>query len=465
MLFRFSVFLACQFAGAAAGAWLAGAWGALTGLALAGLLWFGLDLLRAARVLRWLKSADASPAPALRGVWGEVSDRTRRLLRQRDQQTRDSQARLQEFLAAIQASPVGVVLLDRAGRIEWCNQIAAEQFGFDAQRDVLQQIGNLVRAPAFAGYYAAGGYAQEISIPGPGSTASRPVRLSVHLHPYGEGRKLLLSRDVTALEQAEAMRRDFVANVSHEIRTPLTVLSGFVETLRTLPLSEQERSRYLELMAQQSQRMQTLVNDLLTLSRLEGSPLPGAAVWTPVSSLLEQCLQEARTLSATLARSPGAEHDLRLAASLEQSAVPEIAGAPDELHSALSNLLNNAVRYTPASGVIQISWQMLADGRAGFSVTDSGPGIAPEHLPRLTERFYRIDRSRSRDTGGTGLGLAIVKHVVQRHGAELRIDSTPGVGSTFSIVFPASRIRRLHAEAPGQGTAPDAAQPTESLQK
>lgn len=463
MLSRFFIFLVFQAAGAGAGGWLTGCWGALAGLALAGVLWFVLDLWRAARVLRWLKGSDASPAPALRGLWGEVSDRARRLLRQREQQTQESQARLQEFLAAIQASPNGVVLLDKLGRIEWCNQIAAGHFGFDAQRDVLQQIGNLVRDPAFAAYYAAGDDTREISIPGPGGTPSRPLRVSVHLHPYGDGRKLLLSRDVTALEQAEAMRRDFIANVSHEIRTPLTVLAGFVETLRTVSLNKHERARYLELMAQQSERMQTLVNDLLTLSRLEDNPPPGADRWTPVSALLEQCLQEAQTLSALLTDGERAGHDLRLDPAPDLHGRGEIAGALNELHSALSNLLNNAVRYTPAGGVIEVRWQLLPDGRAAFSVQDSGPGIAPEHIPRLTERFYRIDRSRSRETGGTGLGLAIVKHVAQRHGAELHIDSAPGLGSTFSIVFPASRVRALHGAAPV--TAPDAAQSTESLRK
>ncbi|TAL66668.1 MAG: phosphate regulon sensor histidine kinase PhoR [Burkholderiaceae bacterium] len=465
MLFRLCVFLVFQLAGVAAGAQLGGRWGALIGLALGGGLWFGLDLLRAAHVLRWLRENGTAGAPALRGLWGEVSDRVRRLLRQREQQTQDGEARLREFLAAIQASPIGVVLLDKAGRIEWCNQIAAAQFDFDLQRDVLQVIGNLVREPAFARYWAAGDYAHEISIPGPGSTVSRPVRLSVQLHPYGAGRKLLLSRDVTALEQAEAMRRDFIANVSHEIRTPLTVLSGFVETLRTLPLGEDERSRYLALMAQQSQRMQTLVSDLLTLSRLEGSPPPATGVWTPMSSLLERSLQEAQTLSALITHGERVGHDLRPIWEPDLRGLGEIAGAPDELHSALSNLLNNAVRYTPAGSLVEIRWQMLSEGRAEFSVKDSGPGIAPEHLPRLTERFYRVDRSRSRDTGGTGLGLAIVKHIVQRHGAELRIASTPGLGSIFSIVFPANRVRMSHPAPPEPAPSPVAAPSTESLQK
>jgi two-component system phosphate regulon sensor histidine kinase PhoR len=256
----------------------------------------------------------------------------------------------------------------------------------------------------------------------------------VDLHAYGDGRKLLLSRDVTALEQAEAMRRDFVANVSHEIRTPLTVLGGFVETLQTLPLKPQEQQRYLALMAQQAQRMHLLVSDLLTLSRLEGSPPPPLEEWHPVRALLDECEREARALSALVA-APG--HCL----SFSSDVTTELAGARSELLSAMSNLVSNAVRYTPASGRIDVVWTSLPDGRAEFSVQDTGPGIAPEHLPRLTERFYRVDRSRARETGGTGLGLAIVKHVAQRHGAELKIESTPGQGSRFAIRFPAVRLR------------------------
>jgi two-component system phosphate regulon sensor histidine kinase PhoR len=272
---------------------------------------------------------------------------------------------------------------------------------------------------------------------------SRPVKLSLYLHPYGEGRSLLLSRDVTAVEQAETMRRDFIANVSHEIRTPLTVLVGFVETLQNLPLDGEERARYLGLMAQQAQRMQTLVGDLLTLSRLEGSPLPGAGEWTALAGLVAQCEQDGKALSAMLGKSQ----------DIEFAPPPplEISGAPSELLSAMSNLVSNAVRYTPAAGSIEVRWRALPGGRGELSVRDTGPGIAPEHISRLTERFYRVDRSRSRETGGTGLGLAIVKHVVQRHGAELTIESTPGTGSTFAIRFPASRLRAaapVNVEAP-----------------
>ena len=422
------------------------------GMGLAAIFWLAFDTVQALMLMRWLRSEQNSdtpslPSPSLRGIWGEITGKTRRLLKNRDQLHLDSQARLDEFLAAMQASPNGVVLLDQQGRIEWCNQIATEHFGFDAQRDVLQHIANLVRNPAFKAYMAAGQFSHDVVIPGSLSTPARPVKLSVHVHQYGKGRKLLLSRDITAVELAEAMRRDFVANVSHEIRTPLTVLSGFIETLQTLPLKEEERTRYLALMAQQSQRMQTLVSDLLTLSRLEGSPLPGLPgmvsatgnnEWVKTAALLAHCEQEAHALSHVLAPKG---HQI----SVDAGPASEIAGVQTEVYSAMSNLVANAVRYTPEGGQVSVSWAVLEDGRGRFKVRDTGPGISPEHLPRLTERFYRIDRSRSRETGGTGLGLAIVKHVVQRHGAELNIESQLGQGSCFSIVFPASRVRLAQA--------------------
>jgi len=449
MINRWIAFAACMLAGGALGWWTAAkggpAWGLGVGLVLGALVWLVIDSLYMGRLLRWLRSEQSretpvvmvSPLPSLPGVWGEVVDRTRRLLKNRDQQLQESQARLDEFLAAMQASPSGVVLLDAQGRIEWCNQMATQHFSFDAQRDVMQHIANLVREPAFKAYLASGNYSHDVVIPGSLSTPARPVKLSVHVHAYGKDRKLLLSRDITAVELAEAMRRDFVANVSHEIRTPLTVLSGFIETLQTLPLEEPERARYLALMAQQSQRMQTLVSDLLILSRLEGSPFPGANDWITTSALLAQCEQEARALSAVIAPRG---HQLEL----DPGPACEIAGVQTELYSAMSNLVTNAVRYTPETGLVSVSWTLLKDGRGQFQVRDTGPGIEPEHLPRLTERFYRIDRSRSRETGGTGLGLAIVKHVAQRHGAELHIESQPGHGSRFSIIFPAARIRRVH---------------------
>jgi len=314
--------------------------------------------------------------------------------------------------------------------------MAAQHFGFDAERDMQQHIANLVREPAFNAYLAQGDFSREVVIPGYFSTPARPVKLSAHVSAYGDNRKLMLSRDITAVEQAEAMRRDFVANVSHEIRTPLTVVAGFIETLQNLPLKKAERERYLTLMAQQSQRMQSLVNDLLTLSRLEGSPLPGATEWVASATLLAQCEEEAGALSSLLAPQG---HCL----TFEAEQACELAGNASEIRSAFSNLVNNAVRYTPENGVIAVNWTVLADGRGEFRVEDSGPGIAAQHLARLTERFYRVDRSRSRETGGTGLGLAIVKHVAQRHGAELKISSQLGRGSCFRMIFPAVRVRLL----------------------
>jgi two-component system phosphate regulon sensor histidine kinase PhoR len=400
-------------------------------------VWWVFDALRGRRLLQWLRSGDTTQIPLGRGLWGEVFDRTRKLLRTRDQSLVESEGRLQDFLAALQASPSGVVLLDAETRIEWFNQTAANHFGINPRRDLLQHFGNLVRDPELANYLSTRDFRSDVVMPGRDNSAAKPVKLSVHIHPYGNGRSLLLSRDITALEQAEVMRRDFVANVSHEIRTPLTVLAGFVETLQSLSLQPQERDRYLALMAQQAQRMQTLVIDLLTLSRLEGSPLPPAHEWVSTRSLMAQCAQEARDLSAVLWKQPQDLH-------FDIQGDFELAGSATELHSAMFNLIGNAIRYTPADRRIEVSLRLADSGALVFSVKDMGPGIAPEHIPRLTERFYRVDRSRSRETGGTGLGLAIVKHVAQRHGAELGIESIPGKGSTFSITFTQLRVRTAH---------------------
>jgi two-component system phosphate regulon sensor histidine kinase PhoR len=250
------------------------------------------------------------------------------------------------------------------------------------------------------------------------------------IRPYGDAQKFVLSQDITAREQSEAMRRDFVANVSHEIRTPVTVLAGFIETMNNLPLTEVERRRVLTLMGQQAVRMQTLVSDLLTLATLEGSPRPPADRWVSVGRLMAQAQSDAAALSAGRHRFGFGGDD-----------AAQLAGIESELSSAIANLVNNAVRYTPEGGRVDVSWRMLPDGMGELSVSDNGIGIEREHLPRLTERFYRVDGSRSRDTGGTGLGLSIVKHVVQRHGGELVIESEPGKGSNFRLLFPAARVR------------------------
>ena len=411
----------------------------LMGSLLAAGLWWLIDAWRGLRVVAWLRAGDIQQAPQMMGLWGQVIDRARRLLRERDRALTQSDQRLRDFLSAIQASPNGVVLLDAQTQIEWCNQTAASQLGIDPQRDLQQRIGNLLRDPVFAAYMQVDDPQSPVVMTGRDHRPERPVRISVQRHPYGDGKQLLLTRDVTALEQAEAMRRDFVANVSHEIRTPLTVLSGFVETLQTLDLDETERQRYLQLMATQANRMQSLVADLLTLSRLEGSPEPSWSTPLSLTLWLQQAEDEARALSSQIL-SPGEAH--RIHFSLEPSLrTAEALGDARELQSALSNLVSNAVRYTPAQGAIEVRVSAQADGALRIDVQDTGPGIAAEHLPRLTERFYRVDRSRSRESGGTGLGLAIVKHVMQRHGGSLGVSSQVGQGSCFSLVLPASRWR------------------------
>lgn len=397
--------------------------------------WAVRDTVKALRVLRWFNKADPSRMPAYGGYWGELLDRARKLSKKLEKKAQNSDARLEDFLAAIQASPNGVVLLDASGRIEWCNLTAASQLGFDPQRDLGQYVRNMVRHPAFNAYLNAGDFSHEITIDGVGPRPSQPTKISLQLHPYGKKRKLMLTRDVTALQLAETMRRDFVANVSHEIRTPLTVLSGFVETMQSLELSPEERHQYLGLMSQQAHRMQTLVSDLLTLSRLEGSPAPGTGEWVSTQELLDHVVQEGRGL--TQAISAAAPHRIEPV----DGPVFWVSGAKSEYISAMSNLISNAVRYTPGGGRIEPGWRLRDDGCAEFFVRDEGPGIAAEHLPRLTERFYRVDRSRSRETGGTGLGLAIVKHVAQRHGGRLDVHSELGQGSVFNLVLPPTRVR------------------------
>jgi two-component system phosphate regulon sensor histidine kinase PhoR len=410
-------------------------WIALSGALLGCLAWLMVDSIRANQVLRWLSKPDLDRLPRMPGLWGEFLDRSRKLVKKLEKKAQNSADRLDDFLAAIQASPNGVVLLDASDRIEWSNLTAAQHLGFDPQRDLGQYVRNMVRHPSFMAYMEAGDFQYEIQFDVPGQRPSQPHRISLQIHPYGKKRRLMLTRDVTAVQLAEVMRRDFVANVSHEIRTPLTVLSGFVETMQSIPLEDEERQRYLGLMSQQAQRMQTLVSDLLTLSRLEGSPAPGPGEWITAQELTDHVVQEAQGLSSAIA-SP--VHDI----AQEAPTALWIAGAKTELLSAMSNLLSNAVRYTPPGGRIRAGWRKLADGSAEFFVQDSGPGIAAEHLPRLTERFYRVDRSRSRETGGTGLGLAIVKHVAQRHGGQVLVDSVMGEGSRFSIAVPASRVRQ-----------------------
>ncbi len=419
---------------------LAGLFGLLAGslragLSLAVLLLLCYVLFNAYQTFRLWRLLDApvyGEVPKGPGIWGEIYYRLHKLAKNWHGQVRQVEHQHSRFIQAMQASPNGVVMLDDANLIEWCNRIAEQHFGIDHRRDLRQQITHLVRQPEFVRYLAGQNYDEELHMRGMG--AKRQYILAVRIVPYGDQRKLILTQDITEFERIDSMRRDFVANVSHELKTPLTVLSGFLETLRELHLSEEERTRYLDIMQQQAGRMQYLVTDLLVLAKLEGDTRPPQDTLLDMRALLGHVRDDLRILSA------GA-HEIEFVADDTLTLV----GAVSEITSALGNLVSNAVRYTPAGGKISVRWERIEDG-ALFSVSDTGVGVPAEHIPRLTERFYRVDGSRSRDTGGTGLGLAIVKHVLQRHHAELLVTSEVGCGSEFSVKFPAQRVRVLPAE-------------------
>ena len=375
---------------------------------------------------RWLQHPQSQPLPRGSGAWEYLSSHMLKMLKRQ----RDTEARLNEALSRFQlagaALPDAVVILDGADRIEWCNPSAEKYFGLDNNRDRGQQITYILRQPQFVQHLASEHAGDPLVL-----RMSRPAGemvLAVQQVPYGENRKLLLGRDITRWERLETTRRDFVANVSHELRTPLTVVGGFLETLADMDVPDPEMSkRAIGLMRQQTIRMTRLVEDLLTLSRLESTQSPSREEDVNVPEMLRAILQEALALSA-------GQHQISLVVESGDC----VKGNTEELRSAFSNLVSNAVRYTPAGGEIEISWR-LRDPNPVFAVKDNGIGIEPQHIDRLTERFYRVDRSRSRETGGTGLGLAIVKHVVNRHQGLLEIQSAPGEGSTFSVLFPATR--------------------------
>jgi two-component system phosphate regulon sensor histidine kinase PhoR len=376
------------------------------------------------KLRRWASQARLSDPPEADGGWGEVFNFLHRHRRAALKRRRELAQLMVRSRRGAQALPYGVAVLDADFRLDWCNDAARDHLGLDPERDRKQPIVNVVRAPEFVEYLRAADFSEPARLGSP--SAGR--RLSLQIISFGDAEHLLLSQDVTGTERVEAMRRDFVANVSHELRTPLTVLAGFLETIQDLKLDAGRVRDYVGLMAPQAERMKHLIDDLLTLSVLEHAPPPPDAERVPMRPLLERVRAEAAALSA-------GKHRI----ALEISGAHDLLGAEREIASAFTNLATNAVRYTPANGEIRLRWQS-ADGGGEFSVEDSGIGIDPEHLPRLTERFYRVDRGRSRETGGTGLGLSIVKHALARHQAALAIDSTPGKGSRFTVRFPAARL-------------------------
>jgi len=413
---------------AAALQWLLGdpaGWVVLT-LALAWML-VGRSV-RMQRVARWARQPETSP-PAAVGPWDDILAPLYRYVRAQSRQLVESHEAMQGMLAAAQALPDGAVTLDRDLHIDWCNRVASQHLGLQLPADRGRYLLNLLRAPEFIAYSRQPQWPEPILVR---VVVNGQERLLVmQLTAYARDQRLLITRDVTQIEKLETMRRDFVANVSHELRTPLTVLAGFLETLREMPadaLGPAQRDEYLTMMAEQAQRMQAIVADLLTLSTLESSrgtePQP-----VVMAALLASARKQAEALSR--GRHEWVWHvdqDLNL------------LGTETELASAVTNLLTNAVRYTPEGGTITVNWERLADGGARYSVSDTGIGIPARHLPRLTERFYRVDRGRSRAAGGTGLGLAITKHVAMRHEGALHIASESGKGSTFSITFPPQRV-------------------------
>jgi two-component system phosphate regulon sensor histidine kinase PhoR len=406
---------------------------ALLAISVLGILGFHLWQLDA--LARWAEGPLDAPVPEGRGSWRQPFTGLYRRVRARVAVQRSLVERLERFAAAAEAIPEGVVVLDDANRIRFANACARAHLGLDPERDLGQMLGNLVRQPEVIRYLETGDFSEPVVV---ASQREPGVTLSIQVVPYGDEQKLLLSRDITRIEATARMRRDFIANVSHELKTPLTVVTGFVETLEDLDLDPRQRQRYLGLVAEQARNMQRLVDDLLTLSALESEQNPPPDTAFPIAPLVAELCAQARALS-------GGRHTIVAAAPAEEAAL--IIGARDELASAFGNLVSNAVRYTPDGGTITLSWHVDAEGRGTFAVADTGVGVAPEHIPRLTERFYRVDRSRSRATGGTGLGLAIVRHVLLRHQAELAIESEPGKGSTFAAILPVARVQRVPAAA------------------
>ena len=409
-------------AGVLAGAILGRPWLGMA-LALTGYLLWHLVMLY--RVEWWLQHRSVADPPETRGVWGTVISLIARLHRRK----RFHKLRFVQLMRQLQQStaalPNGVVILNEQREIVWFNRMAARLLGLRAASDLGVRIENLLREPAFGHYLHKGDYANPVVVR---RSSPQDSYLSVQLVAYGDGQQLLLVADVSRQMRLEAVRRDFVANASHELRSPLTVISGYLETLGQDPALDADFAAPIAEMRRQAARMNAIVRDLLELSRLEETDERAGGEPLDVPALMALLRRD------VLAR-PVHPHEVRVRIDSHAALI----GKESEIHSAFANLVDNAAKYTPPDGSLEMRWWCDREG-GHFSVTDTGIGIPAEHLPRLTERFYRVDPGRSRATGGSGLGLAIVKHVLQRHGAELEIHSVPGKGSTFTCHFPPERI-------------------------
>ena len=380
-----------------------------------------------ARLERWSRAPVVDAGLEGQGAWDGVFGRLYRHEKELRAQIAERDHRIEMLVAAVQALTDGVVLLDQQNHILFCNTTAEDQLGLLARTDRGQPVVNLVRQPEFVAYLQGADFTRPLNMR---SERNDERVLSIYVIPYADNRRLMQIKDVTQADLLDRMRRDFVANVSHELRTPLTVLAGFLETLLEIEIERNEQQRYLKMMSEQSARMQSIVQDLLALSSIESAPPPEDNI-VDMAKVVDKLRRDAEFLS-------GGRHHI----VIEVDGQIDLRGLETELVSTFTNLVANAVRYTPAGGTVRISWRADAQG-AEFAVQDTGIGIDPRHIPRLTERFYRVDRGRSRDAGGTGLGLAIVKHSLNRHQAQLDIKSTLGVGSRFSARFPANRIAGL----------------------
>jgi two-component system, OmpR family, phosphate regulon sensor histidine kinase PhoR len=378
------------------------------------------------RLYLWSLKPGLNFMPNGKGIWEDIFANLYQEMRRHSRSQSQLSSTLERLRHATSALPDGVVVLNHRNEIEWFNEPAVQRLGLKRQHDENQPIYYLLRQAEFVQYLQSEDYSEPLKLK---SWRSPDVTLELQIIPFASKQRLLICRDISAIEKTEIMRRDFIANVSHELRTPLTVVGGFLETISDMQGEvSPDIQPYFDMMQSQTTRMRRIIEDLLTLSSLENNVVLKDETDIAMEPLLNQLLKDARALSL-------GEHTV----TLHMDAKVNIRGSYNELLSAMSNLTSNAVRYTPANGNIDIFWQ-IQDEQVIFSVQDTGIGIEPQHLPRLTERFYRVDSGRSRDTGGTGLGLSIVKHILHHHQAILKVESEPGKGSRFSIVFPAQRV-------------------------